>query len=183
VITFVLCWLLVAVAVGYSGILRAAAVPMPIFAFAITITLLGVLAVRRDLRNRLLGFGVRVLVAVHLTRFVGFYFLALYRDGLLPRNFAVPAGWGDIAVAVLAAVLLAAVRPETPRGRLMYLAWNVIGLADILMVLANGARMMAANPSLQAGFSSLPLILLPLFLVPLVIVTHVMIFVSLWKKP
>lgn len=181
-ITFVLCWFLVALVVGYSGILRGAAVPMPIFAFAITITLLALLAVRGDIRKRVLGLGVRALVAVHLTRFVGFYFLKLYRDGLLPRDFAVPAGWGDIVVALLALVVLVAVRPDTPRGRLAYLIWNIIGLVDILMVIVNGARMMATDPSLQGGFTSLPLILLPLFLVPIVLVTHVLIFVALWKK-
>lgn len=175
--TFVLCWLLVAVVIGYSGALRNAAVPMPVFAFAITFTLLALLAIRRDLRARVLGVGVRALVALHLTRFVGFYFLALYRQGLLPRNFAVPAGWGDIVVAVLALVALVVFNPSTGRGRLAYVIWNVLGLLDILMVLGNGARMMRADPLLQAGFTSLPLILLPLFLVPLIIVSHAMIFV------
>ena len=174
--TFVLCWLLISVLVGYTGILRSTPVPMPVFALAMTLTLLGWLTVRRDLRDRVLSVGVRVLVALHITRFVGFYFLALYRDGLLPRDFAVPAGWGDIIVAVGAIVILAAFRPETPRGRVAYLVWNVLGLIDILMVLGNGARMMRADRLLQAGFTSLPLILLPLFLVPVVIVTHVMIF-------
>ena len=150
---------------------------MPVFALAMTLTLLGLLAVRRDLRERVLGVGVRVLVAIHITRFVGFYFLSLYREGLLPRDFAVPAGWGDILVAVSAIIVLVAFRPETPRGRTAYVIWNVFGLADILMVLSQAVRMMRSDPLMQGGFTSLPLIMLPLFLVPIVIVTHVMIFV------
>ena len=175
--TFVLCWFGIALLVGYTGILRNTPVPMPVFALAMTLTLLGWLTVRRDLRDRVLSAGVRVLVALHLTRFVGFYFLALYRDGLLPRDFAVPAGWGDIIVAAGAVIVLLAFGPETPRGRIALFVWNVVGLIDILMVVGNGASMMRADRLLQAGFTSLPLILLPLFLVPIVIVTHVMIFV------
>ena len=181
--TFVLCWLGIALLVGYTGILRSTAVPMPVFAFAMTLTLLGLLAVRRDLRQRVLGVGVRVLVAIHITRFVGFYFLSLYRQGLLPRDFAVPAGWGDIVVAFTAIIVLVAFRPETPRGRIAYFTWNVLGLVDILMVLSQAVRMMRADPLMQGGFSSLPLIVLPLFLVPIIIVTHVMIFVWLARGP
>jgi hypothetical protein len=175
--TFVLCWLLISLLVGYTGILRSTPVPMPVFALAMTLTLLGWLTVRPALRDRVLSVGVRGLVALHITRFVGFYFLSLYRNGLLPRDFAVPAGWGDIIVAVGAIFVLVAFRVETQSGRTAVFAWNVLGLLDILMVLGNGARMMRADPLLQAGFTSLPLILLPLFLVPIVIVTHVMIFV------
>ena len=175
--TFVLCWLLISLLVGYTGILRSTPVPMPVFAIAMTLTLLGWLTIRRDLRDRVLSVGVRVLVALHITRFVGVYFLALYRDGLLPRDFAVPAGWGDIMVAIGAIIVLAAFRTDTQIGRTAYFTWNVLGLLDILLVLGNGARMMRADRLLQAGFTSLPLILLPLFLVPVIIVTHVMIFV------
>jgi hypothetical protein len=175
--TFVLCWLMISLLVGYTGILRTTPVPMPVFAVAMTLTLLGWLTIRRDLRDRVLSVGVRVLVALHVTRFVGVYFLALYRDGLLPRDFAVPAGWGDILVATGAIIVLAAFRTDTQTGRTAYFTWNVLGLLDILLVLGNGARMMRADRLLQAGFTSLPLILLPLFLVPIIIVTHVMIFV------
>jgi len=175
--TFVLCWLLISLLVGYTGILRSTPVPMPVFAIAMTLTLLGWLTIRRDLRDRVLSVGVRVLVALHITRFVGVYFLALYRDGLLPRDFAVPAGWGDIMVAIGAIIVLAAFRTDTQIGRTAYFTWNVLGLLDILLVLGNGARMMRADRLLQAGFTSLPLILLPLFLVPIIIVTHAMIFV------
>ena len=174
---FLLCWLLVAFLVGYSGVLRNTRLPMPALAMALTVTLLLALAIRRDYRDRALSFGVRALIALHLTRFVGIYFLSLYNDGLLPRDFAVPAGWGDIVVAVLAVIVLLAFSPQTKAGRTAILIWNIIGLVDILLVLSAGATMARADPLLQAGFTALPLSLLPTFLVPLIVVTHLLIFV------
>src|SRR5256885_15852628 len=41
-----------------------------------------------------------------LFRSVGVYFLVLYGRGELPFDFAVPGGWGDIAVATLALGLI-----------------------------------------------------------------------------
>ena len=174
---FLFSWLFVAVLIGYSGALRGARLPMPALGMAITLTLLFALAVRRDYRERALSVGVRALIAFHLTRFVGIYFLWLYNRGLLPRDMAVPAGWGDIIVAVLAIVVLLAFRPDTPRGRTAIMVWNIIGLTDIIMVLARASEMVERDPLMQMGFTSLPLSLLPTFLVPLIIATHVLIIV------
>ena len=76
----------------------------------------------------------RALVLFHVTRFVGFYFLVLHARGELPWAFAVPGGWGDIAVAAGALLLVVLVRPDRRGGRRAYLAWNVVGLLDILGV-------------------------------------------------
>jgi hypothetical protein len=52
------------------------------------------------------GLPLRSLVLLHVTRFVGIYFLILYRRGQLPYEFAVPGGIGDIIVANLARPLV-----------------------------------------------------------------------------
>src|SRR5437879_2833268 len=46
----------------------------------------------------------RAILAVHLGRYVGFYFLWLHAQGRLPMEFAQRAGWGDIAAATGALV-------------------------------------------------------------------------------
>src|SRR5687767_2064159 len=98
-IIFVLCWAFAAVLVGFSGLLRNTALPMPGLSAAITLTLIALLAVSRELRTRALSSGIRTLVAVHLVRFFGLYFVWLSRQGLLARDFAIIAGWGPIIIA------------------------------------------------------------------------------------
>ena len=52
----------------------------------------------------------------------------------------------------------------------------VLGLADILLVLATGVRLGLRDPAAVDGFVRMPLVLLPTFLVPLVLATHVLLF-------
>jgi hypothetical protein len=109
---------------------------------------------------------------VHLARFVGFYFLFLYGLGELPWEFAVPGGLGDIAVATLAVVMLAVLWMNGPAGHRLLVAWNVLGLVDILFVVATAARLNLARPGSMHALTTLPLSLLPTFLVPLIIGSH-----------
>ncbi len=113
--------------------------------------------------------------------FVGVYFLLLYRQGELPYAFAVPGGWGDIIVALLASFLILS-GAAAGRRRLAYLLWNVLGLVDILFVVATATRLAFADPLSMAALLRFPLSLVPTFVVPLVIAIHVVLFVRLKKR-
>jgi hypothetical protein len=125
---------------------------------------------------------VRALVLLHLARFVGIYFLILYARRELPYTFAVPGGWGDIAVAS-GAVMVSLLPPQHVMTRRALLAWNIIGLIDILFVVITAARLGISNPALMLALTQLPLSFLPLLIVPLIIATHIFIFIRLLKKP
>ena len=176
--TVLTAWLLLAVAAAAAGLLARSPVPPPAIAFALTGLALLALWLSPSLRTQTRGLGARSLVAIHFIRLpVGIYFLWLYGRGMLPGEFAVPAGWGDIVVG--AAALLVwwlCVPAQTAARRGVLLGWNAAGLLDILLVLANGARLFTAEPQLGERFTTLPLALLPLFIVPLVIVSHILIF-------
>ena len=172
-------WLAVAIAAGASGRLVGLQPPIPqLVIVALTLLALASVAAVPPIRRWAAVIDVRVLVAVHLTRFVGVYFLVLYLRGELPYAFAVPAGWGDIVVAALAVALLTLRLPQIHR-RTAYLLWNTLGFVDILMVLVIATRLALADPTSLAPLLRLPLSVVPTFVVPVIIVTHVILFFRL----
>lgn len=178
VLIVVAIWLVAAAAIGAWGTLARLPFPPPAIAVGLTILLLLLVRVSRAARHAVFALGPAPLVAFHLSRIAaGAYFIVLYRRGVLPGEFALAAGWGDIAVGVAAAVVLWRCLPVLTGGqRLGLLLWNVAGLIDILGVLANGIRLFAADPAIAAPFTTLPLAMLPTFVVPIVIVSHVLLF-------
>ena len=176
-------WLVLATGVGAVGIVSTLRPPaVPLVLFGLTSVVLGAGWGSTGFRAWLLAIDVRWLVALHLTRFVGAYFLYLYGRGQLPYAFAVPGGWGDITVASLAGALLLLGSPTMGRRRAAYMLWNVLGLADILFVVVTAARLGAADPESMAALLRLPLSLLPTFLVPLIIASHVVLGVRLARR-
>jgi hypothetical protein len=126
-------------------------------------------------RNWSLRIDIRLLIGLHLVRFVGVYFLYLYTRQELPYGFAVWGGMGDIAVAALA---LFVIRFANFRPGLI--AWNIVGLADILGVAAIAARSEMQSPGSMHQLDKFPLILLPTLVVPLVIFTHVLMLMRVF---
>ena len=121
----------------------------------------------------------RALVLFHSARGpigVGFFVLAA-TSGLDP-TFARIAGWGDVAVGLLAPVAsLALPSSSRPRARLA-LAWNLLGFVDILAVFVTAQRVLffSGHPETMSALLVFPGPLLPLMIVPLVITTHLLIF-------
>lgn len=172
-------WLAFALVAGVTGVTAMMRPPVPqliIFGGAGLILLIFWRAGR--FRAWIFSLPPRALVLPHVVRFVGIYFLVLAARGDLPRAFAVPGGWGDIAAATLA-VLISMLNAETVCGRRVYLAWNILGLCDILFVVATATRLFFANPDSMGAMLRLPLSLLPTFVVPLILALHVMLFVRL----
>ena len=176
-------WLLAAFALGASGHVASWRPPVPqvVLVGLTALVLLAFVALPR-FRGWLRALDLRWLVALHVTRFVGAYFLVVYyRDAALPRAFAVPGGWGDIIVATLALGLLV-VAGRLERRRLLVGLWNTLGLIDILFVVATATRLAVADPDSLNALLRLPLSLLPTFLVPLIIAGHVVVFWRLSRR-
>jgi hypothetical protein len=168
---------------GAAGLVRPLRPPAPqilIVGLATLVVVVGRTAAR--LRVWFATVDERVIVALHLTRFVGVYFLVLYGRGQLPYAFAVPGGWGDIAVASAAIVLIAAIRATNRGGWMAYVIWNLAGLLDILFVVVTAARLGLQDPNALQALLRLPLSLLPTWLVPLILSTHVLLGVRLAQQ-
>jgi hypothetical protein len=171
-------WLLMAAAFAARGLFAGLQPPAP---QAMIAGLAGVawLATRRIgwLRAWSDTVDPRVLVLPHLLRAVAAGgFLQAASRGELPGGFALPAAWGDLAVAVLAALLLCAGAIRTRQHARAWQVWNVLGLVDIVLVVANAARFWLADSAAMSPMLRLPLALLPSFLVPIVFVTHALLF-------
>ncbi len=179
VVVGVVMWLAVAIVAGALGLARRLRPPMPqVLIFVLTLAVLVSAATGARFRTWVMTVDVRAHVLIHLSRLLaGGYFLVLYQRGELPWIFAVPGGIGDMIVAALAVIPLVA-----PRRSLLF-AWNVIGLVDILMVVAAAVRSAGVDPASMAALLRLPLVVLPTFLVPIIIATHVLIFVRLARAP
>ncbi|MSU23963.1 MAG: hypothetical protein EXS32_09105 [Opitutus sp.] len=169
-------WFATAVAVGRVSLLQRLPPPaIPGILFGLTALLLYGYFRVAALRAWADALDLRALVLLHVTRFVGIYFLVLYGRGELPHDFAVPGGIGDIVVATLALVVALAPLGPPLRSRAISI-WNVIGLVDILLVAFTAARLNLSDPSQLRALTHLPLSLLPTFLVPLIIASHFVIF-------
>jgi len=176
-------WLIVAIAVGATGLIPTLRVPAPqaiLLALTLVATLLGV--ARPALRSWVMTVDERLLVGFHLTRFVGVYFLVLYGRGELPYDFAVLGGWGDIIVATMALGLIVWWRATSGGGWWAYSIWNVIGFVDIAFVVATAARLAVMAPESMGALLRLPLNLLLTWLVPLIIASHVLLGLRLARN-
>lgn len=169
-------WLGAALYVGHSRLLVSLP-PLALPAIVLTLTALLVVACRRiiPLRTWIDSLDLRTLVLLHVIRFVGIYFLVLGERGVLPQRIALPAGVGDIAVALLSLVVALYPFSESTRRRAAYY-WNIFGLVDILLVLSTGVRIALSGSRELAAFAELPLSLFPTLLVPLIVASHLAIF-------
>lgn len=169
-------WLIAALLVGkYALLTRLPAPALP--ALIVALTALVFLAYRRlpAVRATIDALPLSTFLALHLTRFVGLYFLLLYRQGDLPYAFAVPAGIGDLVVAVTALALLLIPLTDATRARAVAI-WNTVGFIDLVLVVLTAARLNAAQPGSMSALTVLPLSLLPTFLVPLLLATHLLLY-------
>jgi hypothetical protein len=123
-------------------------------------------------RRFALALNTGVLTIAHSWRIGGFVFLVLATYGILPKVFALPAGWGDIAIGVTAP--LVAIYLAKPDHRRSFIAWHVLGMIDLATAVTSGvfARLLADGPSMET-MTVLPLSLIPTFAVPLLTILHI----------
>ena len=182
-------WFVAVVALGASGVFHydgglgvpglGAAVLLPILVMA-TLTF-GTAGGRQALAEA----PVPALIGVSAVRVLGVIFVLLHAAGRLPAPFAPAAGWGDIVVGAVAPLVAWMVARDWPGSRRVALAWNALGLLDLINAIGLGVtsspgplRIFVGDPS-SAIMSELPWLLIPGFLVPLLVFTHLAVFARL----
>ena len=174
----VIAWLALALVAGGTGFLVRLPFPGPqlIFLALFVATLVAVTAVP-TLRAWVDAVPLRTLIGINAFRFVGITFLVLAARGQIDPVFAARAGWGDVATAALALILVAAGEPRTRLQRGFTHAWNAFGLLDLVVAVATATAvtLRSTTPGI-APVLSLPLVLIPTFVVPIFLASHVIIF-------
>jgi hypothetical protein len=178
-------WFAAASALAQVGFLGggSAAPPVAVFGLRIVVPLvIGALALAFFEPLRSLVSERENLIAIQTYRVIGGVFLVLLALNALPAVFAIPAGIGDVLIGLTA---LGAARSVRGGQVARAVAWNLLGLLDLVVAFAIGLaaapgplRLLAVTPS-TAALRVLPLVLIPTFVVPLSILLHVVSLRSL----
>ena len=189
-IAILVVWFLLAVAGSLLGVFDseprpplplglAAVIPVTLFAFCYLTSV--------SFRELVLSLDLRILTVAQTWRVGGIVFLILYRHGALPGAFAIPAGWGDIAIGITAPVV--AWYWKRPFPSKTFIVWNVLGSLDLVMAVSLGVLASATPVGVLAGdvttqlMGQFPLSLIPTFFVPLLLILHLISLSRVRKGP
>jgi len=173
-----LSWLVLATVAAATGTLARLHPPGPqLVILALSIAAIVAATSVTPVRAWVDGLSLRTLVGIHVVRFVGAAFLVLSANGLLSPVFAARAGWGDIATAAGAVLLLIAGPPAGAIRRAFYHAWNAFGALDLLVAVGTATMVVFRGdvPGMQP-LLRLPYALVPTFFVPVLFASHVVLF-------
>ena len=171
-------WLALALLAGATGFLARLPFPGPqLIILTLLVATVAAGTAIPALRAWIDALPLRALIGINAFRFIGITFLVLAARGQIAPVFAQRAGWGDIATATLAILLMAAGDPRTPTRRALTHVWNAFGALDLVVAVATATwvTLHAITPGIQPVLA-LPLVVIPTFFVPIFLASHVFIF-------
>jgi len=124
-------------------------------------------------RSFVLSLSPRALTLVQSWRVAGFAFVALAAYRILPGAFALPAGYGDMAIGLTAP--LVALTLSGPGHRGGFLLWQALGMIDLVTAVGLGTTAGILDPRgiPTSAMTVLPLSMIPVFAVPLLLILHI----------
>lgn len=148
------------------GVAVAIAATVPIVVFLVWV------AASKEFRQFTLSLNPRVLAFIQSWRVLGAVFVLLEAQHVLPAVFALPAGYGDMAIGFTAP--LVALWLAVPRHRAGFIAWQSLGILDLVTAVGLGVTAGLLDPSgpPMVPLTVLPLSLIPTFGVPLFLILH-----------
>jgi len=153
---------------------------IPLFAIVPVVAVLLAIRFSPALRQVLSAASLPALIGVQFYRTLGVLFVILMTMGQLPARFALPAGWGDIAIGLTAPLVALALARGTRGSRAIATSWNVVGLLDLVVAVGMGTGLLAPylapelGPRVQpaAAMGIFPMFLVPAFAVPVSVLLH-----------
>ena len=121
---------------------------------------------------------VHWLVGIQIFRVMGIGFLSFYSLGLIPGEFALPTGWGDVFVGVTALPVAYFLWAKKSFAKQLAIWWNWLGIADLTLAISLGIvtfprpfQMFPTSPDNEL-IALFPLVMVSLFAVPLSLLLH-----------
>lgn len=118
------------------------------------------------------------LVGIQIFRVMGIGFLSFYSLGLIPGEFALPTGWGDVFVGFTAILVAFLLWTKQSFAKNLAIWWNYLGIADLCLAITLGIitfprpfQTLPTSPD-NLQIALFPLVLVPLFAVPLSLLLH-----------
>lgn len=130
-------------------------------------------AVSANFRRFALSLNPRALTYLQAGRVMGIVFVILEARGVLPAIFALPAGYGDMAIGATAAFVAWKLGNRSHRSG--FVLWQALGILDLVTAVSLGttARLISPDGVSMFAMTVLPLSLIPTFLVPLYLIFHI----------
>lgn len=143
---------------------------MQFFLSMIVTAMVGIWWVRPWLRRIDYYDGLFWLTVPHALRHLGMVFLVpavVHAD--MPQDFAVEAGYGDLAAGLIALIALPALHYRLAAALPLVWLFNIVGTVDLL----NALPQVGAIPFFRSAWY------IPTFIVPVLLVTHALMFEAL----
>jgi hypothetical protein len=182
-----LAWLALVLELAQADVFKPGVFRIPAIPFAVIIPLaiaLPLLTRSRNVAAAIDALPPSWLIGLQVYRVLGGVFLVRWAAGLLPGEFALPAGTGDVLVGLLALPVAFWVHSRTRAGIAAGYAWNVLGIVDLMVALIMGFLtsptrfQMFAFDLPNTGVGTYPLVMIPVFAVPLSLILHGL---SIWQ--
>jgi len=174
-----LAWFLLALGGSLLGVFDSGQRPPLLLGLAFAVPVAAFVAcylTSARFREFVLSLDLRALALAQTVRVVGIVFVILYFLGALPGVFALPAGWGDLAIGITAPVV--AWYWKRPFPYRTFIVSNALGILDLVSAMTLGVLASASPVGVLAGdvstrlMGQFPLSLIPTFFVPLLLIFH-----------
>ena len=180
---FYVLYLAYASLLALKGVFYSVSVPPPVIVFTalpLMVVLFIVVANTKLFKTLLRSVSLESLISLHVFRLLGVFFLLLTIYKMLPLDFGIEGGAGDIITAIFAIPLARRVAKKKPGSLTLVYIWNIFGALDIIniMVLAVvGAKkaMVTGDPG-SMEMTIFPFVWLPAFAPATILFLHYIIF-------
>lgn len=183
---FYILYLAYASILALNGVFTVNSIPPRVMVFTaipLTIILFVIVGNTKLFKKLLRQVTLESLIAVHVFRVLGAFFLLLYFYHLLPRDVAFSSGMGDLITAIFALPVAKMVSKRTPGSLRIAYAWNIFGALDIITLLVivtitvikTNNAVVTGQPGIQE-MTIFPFVWFPAFAPATILFLHAVIF-------